>query len=96
MTEISDLRDGMRKIDVEAVVSEISETREVNLRTGETARVAEATISNQSGEIKLSLWNDDIEKVTRGSTVKISNGYTNSFRGEVKLNVGKYGKLEVA
>jgi replication factor A1 len=27
--------------------------------------------------------------------VRVTNGYTNSFRGELRLNVGRYGKLEV-
>mgnify|MGYP000976117249 CR=1 FL=1 len=27
--------------------------------------------------------------------LKIGNGYTNSFRGEVKLNVGRYGTLDI-
>ena len=27
--------------------------------------------------------------------VKVTNGYTNNFRGEVQLNVGRYGKLEI-
>jgi len=29
------------------------------------------------------------------SRVKVENGYTNTFKGEVSLTKGKYGKLEV-
>lgn len=91
--KIQDLRDGMRRVDVEGKIIEIAEPRSVMLRTGQQAKVADSTLQDDSGSIKLSLWDDDIEKVSVGSTVKIENGYTNSFRGEVRLNVGRYGRL---
>ena len=53
------------------------------------------TIQDETGSIKLSLWDDMIEQVKVGDKVKVENGYTNSFRGDVRVNVGRYGKLEV-
>jgi replication factor A1 len=92
---IKDLRDGMRRVDVEGEVAEISDPRTVSLRTGDQAKVADAVLTDTTGSIKLSLWDDQIDTVRQGSKVRVSNGYTNSFRGEVRLNVGRYGKLEV-
>jgi replication factor A1 len=92
---IRDLRDGMRRVDAEGQISEISDPRTVNLRTGEQAKVADCMLKDESGEIKLSLWDDQIDQVRQGSKVRVTNGYTNSFRGELRLNVGKYGRLEV-
>jgi replication factor A1 len=94
--KIAELRDGLRKIDVEAKVIEISEPREVRSKfTGETYRVAEATISDDTGTIKLVLWNEQIGQVNLNDTVRIENGYIKSFRGEIQLNVGRYGKLTI-
>ncbi len=94
--KIAELRDGLRRVDVEGQVVETSEPREVRSKfTGETYRVAEATISDDSGTIKLVLWNEQIGQVKVNDTIKIENGYTKSFRGEVQLNVGKYGKLTI-
>jgi len=92
---IRDLRDGMRRVDAEGEISEISDPRTVNLRTGEQAKVADCILRDESGQIKLSLWDDQIDQVRQGSKVRVTNGYTNSFRGELRLNVGKYGKLDV-
>jgi len=92
---IGELKDGMRRVDIEGTIEAISEPRTVNLRTGGTAKVADATFKDDSGSINLSLWDDQISSVQVGSKVKVENGYTNSFRGEVRLNVGRYGKLEV-
>ncbi|MDA4126786.1 MAG: OB-fold nucleic acid binding domain-containing protein [Thaumarchaeota archaeon] len=92
---VRDLRDGMRRVDAEGEIVEMQEPRTVNLRTGGEARVADCMLKDESGQIKLSLWDDQIDMVKQGSKVKVTNGYTNSFRGELRLNVGKYGKLEV-
>jgi replication factor A1 len=92
---IKDLRDGMRTVEAEGEVIDISTPREVSLRTGGQAKVADATLKDETGEIKLSLWDNQIDQVTKGAHVKVSNGYINTFRGERQLNVGRYGKLEV-
>jgi replication factor A1 len=94
--KINELRDGTRRVDLEAKVIEKSETREVRSRwTDETYRVADATIEDETGTITLTLWNDQIEQVNVGDRVKIENGYIKSFRGDLQLNSGKYGTLTV-
>lgn len=94
--KIKELKNGMSKVDLVAKVLEISEPREVVSRfSGQTLRVADAIIGDETGTIKLSLWNEQIEMVNVNDTVKIENGYVNSFRGRLQLNVGKYGKIAV-
>lgn len=95
--KIKDLRDNQRNITIEAKVADKSETREVTSRfKDETYKVATAVIEDETGTIKLTLWNEQIEQVNVGNTVKVENGYVTSFRGEIQLNIGKYGKLTVA
>ncbi|MHA2276888.1 MAG: OB-fold nucleic acid binding domain-containing protein [Candidatus Kariarchaeaceae archaeon] len=93
--KISELRDNMRKMDIEGIIVEVPESRSVNLKTGGKANVCDCILQDETGSIKLTLWNEDIEKVQEGVKVKIENGYTNSFQGEVRLNVGRYGRLIV-
>ena len=80
---------------IEGVIDTISEPRTVNLRTGGQAQVADAMLKDDTGQIKLTLWDAQIKMVKPGSKVKIENGYITSFKGENSLNVGKYGKLSV-
>jgi replication factor A1 len=91
--KIDELAPGVRGVTVEGKIDRIEEPRTVNLRAGGTARVADATITDDSGSIKLSLWDDQIEMVKEGDMVVIENGYTQAFRGENSLNIGRYGKL---
>ena len=94
--KINELRDGMRKVDIEAAVIEKSDAREVRSRwTNETYKVADATIEDETGTITLTLWNEQVEQVNVGDRVRIENGYIKSFRDVLQLNSGKYGSLTV-
>lgn len=93
--KIIELKPGMKRVDITAKVLFLSETREVTTRAGEQSRVATADVSDDSGTVKLTLWNEQIDQVKVNSSVKIENGYVTSFRGETQLNVGRYGKLTV-
>jgi len=91
--EAKNMRSG---VNIEGKVERKGEPRTVNRKTGGTIDVCDAYLVDESGgDIKLTLWGDDIPKVKDGSKVKIENGYTNTFKGEVSLTKGKYGKLEV-
>lgn len=94
--KIQELRNGMKQVTIEAKVIEKSDPREVMARfKDETYKVATAIISDETGKIKLTLWNDQINQVKVNDTVKVENGYISSFRGEIQLNIGRYGKLTV-
>ncbi|MBS7659293.1 MAG: OB-fold nucleic acid binding domain-containing protein [Candidatus Bathyarchaeia archaeon] len=94
--KIKELRNGMKHVNVEGKIVDKSEPREVVSRyQGTTHTVANAVIADETGKIKLTLWNDQIDQVNVNDNVKIENGYVTSFRGELQLNVGKYGKLKV-
>ena len=86
----------MKRVEVEADVVEKGNPRQVQARYGnETFNVADAIIQDETGNIKLTLWNEQIDQVNVGDKVKIENGYVTSFKSEIQLNVGKYGKLTV-
>lgn len=85
-------------INVAAEVGEISSRRTVNLKNGGSVDVADAVIFDDIGEenqMKLTLWGEDIGLIQKGSKVRIENGYTNEFKGEVSLTKGKFGSMEV-
>jgi replication factor A1 len=94
--KIKELRDGMKRVILEAKVTEKSDPREVVSRfKDETYRVATAMIADETGTIKLTLWNDQINQVNVNDTIKVQNGYVTSFKGEIQLNIGRYGTLTV-
>ena len=70
---IGDLKPGMRGVSIEGTIDSLTEPRTVNLRAGGTAQVADAIISDETGTIKLSLWDDQINMVKQatGSLLKM-------------------------
>ena len=45
-------------------------------------------------EIKITLWAEDANNIQNGDKIKIENGYTNEFKGEVQLGKGKLENLK--
>lgn len=93
--KISELKAGATNVEVEGTISEKSEPREVITKYGKRLNVADAVISDDTGSITISLWEDNIGIVNVGDKVKVTNGYVSEFRGTPQLSTGKYGKIEV-
>jgi replication factor A1 len=91
---IKDLQARQGNVDITARVISVDQPKEFN-KFGKVGKVATATIQDETGTIKLSLWNEQIEKAKIGDKVRVQNGYVNEFRGELQLTTGKFGTLEV-
>ncbi len=91
---IADLQPRQGKVEVEAEVVDKGEIREFN-KFGKAGRVCNAKIKDDSGEIALTLWNEQIDQVNVGDKIKITNGYVNEWQGEKQLTTGKFGNLEI-
>ena len=95
--KISELNPSSRAVNVLAKLVSKSEIRNVAAgRDGEPHKVSDAMVGDETGCIYLTLWDDNIEKVKDGDTILIKNGYINLFRGNMRLNVGRYGTLEIS
>lgn len=92
--EIKDLQIRQGNVDIVVDVVDVSPPREFQ-KFGKTGRVASATVKDATGQVNLSLWNEQVDQVKPGQKVKITNGYVNEWQGEPQLTTGKMGKLEI-
>lgn len=92
--KISEVKNGQGSINVEGDVVDVSGIREIN-KFGKNLKVATAVLQDDSGKIKLTLWNEETSKVHVGDRVKITNGYAKAFQDDLQLTAGKFGKIEV-
>ncbi len=92
--EIKDIQANQGNIDVviEIVAKEEPRTFE---KFGKQGRVCNAKAKDGSGEIKLTLWNEDVDKVNVGDKIHLQNGWCSEYQGERQLSSGKFGKIEV-
>jgi len=56
--------------------------------------IAEALVGDETGSVVLTLWEDQIRRFAANDVVEIRQGYTNLFKGSLRLNVGRNGRIE--
>lgn len=93
--EITQIQPGMMGLNIKGKVKDISEVREVNTKFGTQTTVATAVLYDSTGEVKLTLWGDQISKVKVGDDVEIVNGISKEWQGEIQVSVGKRGELKI-
>ena len=95
--KVGDLTPQSKAVNVTAKVVSKTEVREIPMgRDGSAHKVSDALVGDETGVVYLTLWDDNIEKVNEGDTIRVENGYVTLFKGNIRLNIGKYGKLEPA
>jgi replication factor A1 len=94
--QIKDLRIGMKSVNLKARVQEIAKPMRVVTKFGNYASVANALLSDETGKIKMCLWNNQIDSISIGDTVQILNARVSAFKGERQLRVGKNGTIRVS
>ncbi len=95
LTKIEQLTPRSREVNIIVKVVSKSEIRNVTGRDYTIRRVADALVGDETGCVYLTLWDDNIDKITEEATVRITNGYVNLFRGNMRLNIGRYGSFKL-
>jgi len=92
--KISELQARQGKVDLTADVTKKGEVKQFN-KFGKAGKLCNATAKDESGEITLTLWNEQVDNVNVGDKIHITNGYVGEWQGEKQLSTGKFGQLEV-
>ncbi|MGD0451769.1 MAG: hypothetical protein ABSA79_12035 [Candidatus Bathyarchaeia archaeon] len=92
-TAVNALRAGMKRVNVKAEVLEIPKPVQVHTQFGNTVMVVNALVQDDTGKIKLCLWEGQINSITVGENIEIKNAHVCVFRGERQLRLGKKGVL---
>jgi replication factor A1 len=94
-SQIKDLRQGMKHVNLKALVEEIPKPAQVHTQFGNTVMVVNAMVGDESGKVKLCLWEAQIGQINVGDSIELKNGQVCVFRGEKQLRLGKNGSLSV-
>lgn len=92
--KVADLKKGPFEGSVEGEISDLEEPKKITTKFGKQLTVANGILKDDSGEIKLALWNDDATKFAKGDKVRITNGWVSEFQGELKVSSGRNGTIE--
>jgi replication factor A1 len=91
--KIGQLNNNMKHVDLKAQIVEIPPVRRVMTRFGHQADLTNIKIADETGSIRLSLWNTQMKNRSVGDTVAIENGYVARHRGELQLRLGRTGTI---
>ncbi|MHA1229299.1 MAG: hypothetical protein ACTSRP_04670 [Candidatus Helarchaeota archaeon] len=93
MTKVKELDVNSKGVSLIVKIIDIGKIKEVISRAGKKLKVADVLIADDTGAIRLNVWNEKIDEIEKGAIIKIENAYTNEFRNELFLNLGKYSKI---
>jgi replication factor A1 len=85
----------MKRVNLKANVQEIPKPAQVHTQFGNTVMVVNAVVGDDTGKIKLCLWEGQIGQINVGNSIELKNGQVCVFRGEKQLRLGKNGSLSV-
>lgn len=94
--KIKNLVSGLRSVDLVAKIANIYDVREFE-KNGKAGKVLNFLIGDDTGLIRISFWNEEIEKVKNlqvGDVIQIKGGYVKTdYQGNLELRLGR-GVLE--
>lgn len=99
-TKVGEITEGMNDVNLAGKVLDISDIRTFMRKDGTEGKVSNVTLGDNTGTIRLSLWDEKAEfiadEIKVGDTLKVNNGYTkiNNFSGNVELNLGAAGTVQ--
>ncbi len=92
--EIKDLQANQGKVDLVVEVMHKEDPRTFE-KFGKSGKVCNAKVKDASGQVTMTLWNEDVDKVSVGDRIHVENGWCSEYKGEKQVSAGKFGKIEV-
>jgi len=93
--KITELKPGMRRINLIVRVIKIGDTKSFKSRyDGSMHTVQEILVGDETGVILASIWDEHVGKLSKDSTYVIKNAFTSVYRQTLRLGVGRRSSIE--
>jgi len=83
----------MSSVNIKVTVSNISESKQITAGKGVEHEILEVEVKDETGKMTLVLWDEKVIPLKVGDILRIENGFVTSFKGDWRINVGKYGEI---
>jgi replication factor A1 len=94
---IDSLSLGQSDVTLQGLVLGTDSVRTFDRDDGSTGRVANLTLGDETGRIRVTLWDEQADKATElepGTAVEVIDGYVREREGDLELHVGDRGAVE--
>ena len=95
--KIADIQEGMSNIDMVGKVTRISEVKQFTRKTtGDAGRVMNVVLADETGSLRISLWDEQTEMpLAVGDVLRVTGGFAKKgFNGGIELSVTRRGAVE--
>jgi replication factor A1 len=94
--QINELEEGMKGIDVKGKVEIVFPQKEFE-KNGKKGKLQSIIINDGNGEVRLTLWNDQVDKyvLTQESEILVSNGIVSTYNEKKQLGLGFNGEIKI-
>ncbi len=93
--KVDSLKPDLQSLNLTVKIVNVGPSRAIQSKTGyRQVLVADALVGDETGSVILTLWEDQINRFRVNDVIEIRRGYTNIFKGSLRLNVGRTGHIE--
>ena len=87
--KVNELQDKTPVPEIELQILELAEAK-----TTSYGNIQAIKAKDDTGEVELNLWNDQIGQFKAGDQVRLTKGWCKEYRGQLQVSAGKFGKIE--
>ncbi|MGM0605868.1 MAG: single-stranded DNA binding protein [Halobacteriota archaeon] len=94
---VEDLSLGLSDVNLEGKILDVGEVRTFSRNDGSEGRVANMTLGDPTGRVRLTLWDDQaelVEEYEAGQSIEVVDGYVRERDGDIELHLGSRGAIE--
>jgi replication factor A1 len=95
MTEknVEDLGPEDDDVEITGRIEELPRPRAVSTRYGQK-RITTVRFADDTGEIDLTLWEEEIDEIEEGARVRVEGAYVREWGDGIQLNISREGEIE--
>jgi replication factor A1 len=95
MTEktVEELSPESDDVEITGTIKELPTPRAISTQYGQK-RIVTAVFEDDTGEIDLTLWEEEIDAIEEGAEVHITGAYVREWADTIQLNIGRDGDIE--
>jgi replication factor A1 len=96
-TTVDSLTLGQSDVNLRGLVLATDDVRTFDRDDGSEGRVANLTLGDETGRVRVTLWDDRADRATElepGAAVEVVDGYVREREGDLELHVGDRGAVE--
>jgi replication factor A1 len=80
-------------VEITGTIKRLPTPRAVSTQYGQK-RITTVVFEDETGEIDLTLWEEEIDAIEEGAEVRITGAYVREWADDIQLNIGRDGDIE--